>query len=57
MLVGERKGKRSLGRPRRGRKYIEMDLTKIQDWVTSSFHHVVNEIFALLGCNAALIVS
>ena len=31
MLVGKREGKRSLGRPRRRRKYIEMDLTKRQD--------------------------
>jgi hypothetical protein len=57
MLVGKREAKRSLGRPRRRRKYIEMDLTKMQDWVTSSFRHGVNEIFALLGCYAALIGS
>jgi hypothetical protein len=34
-----------------------MDLTKIQDWVTWSFRHGINEIFALLGYYAALIVS
>jgi hypothetical protein len=57
MLVEKRKGKRSLGRPRRRRKYIEIDITKTQNWVSSSFRHGANEIFALLGCYAALIVS
>ena len=42
-------------RTRRRMKFIGMDLTKIQDWVTSSFCHGVNENFAFLGCYAALI--
>ena len=53
--MGKREAKRSLGRPRRRRKYIGMDLTKMQDWATSSLRHGVNEIFAFLGCYAALI--
>jgi hypothetical protein len=32
-----------------------MNLTKKYDWVTSSFRHGGNEIFALLGCYAALV--
>ena len=51
MFVGKREAKkRSLGRPRRRRKYIGMDLTEMQDWVTSSFRHGVNDIVNLLGC-------